>query len=70
MDKSLLRVDVMVDDHLSNLVSNVCERICLDYPWNRDTSKDYAYDIKRAYNWNDVVNIINNIEKEMKKWEK
>ena len=70
MDKSLLRIDVMIDDHLSNLTSNICERVCLDYPWNQSKTKDYAYDIKRAYNWNDIVDIINNIEREMKKWER
>lgn len=70
MDKGLLRIDVMVDDHLSNLISNVCERVCLDYPWNQSKSKDYAYNIKRAYNWNDIINIINNIERKMKEWEK
>lgn len=70
MDKSLLKIDVMVDDHISNLTSNVCERICLDYPWNRNASIDYAYDIKRAYNWYDIVNIINDIERKMKEWEK
>lgn len=70
MDKSLLQIDVMVDDHLSNLISNICERVCMDYPWNRDLGKDYVYDIKRAYSWNDVINIINNIEKEMREWEK
>lgn len=70
MDKGLLKIDVMVDDHLSNLTSNFCERVCLDYPWNRAPGKDFAYDIKRASSWNDVVNIINNIEKEMRKWEK
>jgi 5'(3')-deoxyribonucleotidase len=70
MDKSLLKIDVMVDDHLSNLTNNICERVCLNYPWNQSKSKDYAYDIKRAKNWNDIINIINNIEKEMRKWEK
>ncbi len=70
MDKSLLRVDVMVDDHLSNLTSNVCERVCLDYSWNQSTSKDYAYDIRRAYNWHDVIDIIKDIERKMKEWEK
>lgn len=64
MDKSLLRIDVMVDDHLSNLTSNVCERVCLDYPWNQSKTKDYTYDIKRAYSWDDIVDIINNIGKE------
>ena len=70
MDKSLLRIDVMVDDHLSNLTSNVCERVCLDYPCNQSKSKDYAYAIKRAYSWEDIINIINNIERKMKEWEK
>ena len=70
MDKSLLKVDVMIDDHLSNLISNVCERVCLDYCWNESKSKDYAYDIKRAYGWGDIVDIINNIERKMKEWEK
>lgn len=69
MNKGLLRCDVMIDDCLSNLKSNVCERIVLDYPWNRNTSADYAYNIHRANNWGDIVNIINDIEKEMKKWE-
>lgn len=69
MDKSLLKTDVMIDDHLNNLTSNICERICLNYPWNYSTSKDYAYDIKRANSWNDIVNIINKIKKEMEKWE-
>jgi 5'(3')-deoxyribonucleotidase len=66
MDKGLLRIDVMVDDHLSNLTSNICERVCLDYPWNQSKTKDYAYDIKRAYSWSDIENIINNIERKMK----
>lgn len=70
MDKSLLRCDVLVDDSLDNLTSVFCERVVLDYPWNQSTSKDYAYGIQRAYSWNDVINIINNIEKEMKEWEK
>ena len=70
MDKSLLRIDVMVDDYLNNLTNNICERVCLNYSWNQSPSKDYAFDIKRVYSWNDVENIINNIEKEMKEWEK
>lgn len=68
MDKSLLKCDVLIDDCLDNLTTIFCERVCIDSPWNQSTSKDYAYDIKRAYAWNDVVNIINNIEREMKKW--
>lgn len=70
MDKSLLRCDVMLDDNLDNLTSNVCDRIALDYPWNRSTSKDYAYNINRVKDWNGVVQAINKIEKEFEKWEK
>ena len=70
MDKSLLKCDIMIDDCLDNLTSNICERICLDYPYNRDASRDYAYDIYRAHNWRDIVSIINEIERKIKEWEK
>ena len=61
-DKSILNCDVMVDDKLDNLTKNLCERIVLDYSWNRDKNKDYVYDIYRAHNWEDIVTAINNIE--------
>ena len=70
MDKSLLKCDVLVDDCLDNLIGSSADRVTLDYPWNHNELKDYAYGIRRAYNWSDINNIINNIEKEMKKWEK
>ena len=71
MDTSLLKCDVMIGDCLDNLAGgNICEKICLDYPYNRDTSKDYAYDIYRANNWRDIVYIINDIERKIKEWEK
>lgn len=70
MDKSLLKADVLIDDCLDNLISSFAERVVLDYPWNHNEIKDYAYGIRRAYAWSDIVNIINNIEREMKKWEK
>lgn len=70
MDKSLLRCDVLVDDCLDNLTKVFCERVCLDYPWNQNKSKDITYDIRRAYSWDDIANIIKNIEMEMEKWEK
>lgn len=69
-DKSLLRADVLIEDCLEQLISNVCERICLDYPHNRNPLKDYAYEIYRASNWRDIIKYINNIERKMKKWEK
>ena len=70
MDKNLLKCDVLIDDSLDNLTTIFCERVCLDWPWNQNISKDIAYDIKRVYHWNEIINIINNIEREIKKWEK
>ena len=70
MNKSLLKTDVIIDDSLDNLIGSFAYRICLNYPWNQNELKDYAYDIRRAYSWDDILNIINDIEKEMKKWEK
>lgn len=68
MDKGLLKCDVLIDDCLDNLIKVFCERVCLDCPWNQNKSKDVVYDIKRAYSWDDIINIINNIDKEMEKW--
>ena len=70
MDKSLLRSDVIIDDCLDNLINSFAERVTLNYPWNQNELKDYAYGIRRAYNWSDIVNIINNIERDLKLWEK
>ena len=70
MDKSLLKADILIDDCLDNLINSFTERVVLDYPWNHNELKDYAYGIRRAYDWSDIVNIVNDIEKEMKKWEK
>jgi 5'(3')-deoxyribonucleotidase len=70
INKGLLKCDVMIDDCLDNLISNMCNRICLDYPWNRQADKEFAYDIVRVYNWKDIVNIINKLERKEKEWEK
>lgn len=68
-NKGLLKCDVMIDDCMDNLVSNICERIIINHPWNQDNSKDYVYDIYRACNFKDVVNIINDIERKDAEWE-
>lgn len=68
MDKSLLRGDIIIDDCLENLINSPCERICLDYPYNRDKRRDFIYCIRRANNWREIVNIINSIEKENEEW--
>ena len=69
-NKGLLKCDVMIDDCIDNLTSNICERIVIDYPWNRDKEKEYIYDIHRAYSFKDVINIIHNIERRDREWEK
>lgn len=70
VDKSLLKADVMIDDCMDNLIGNICDRIILDYPYNRNESKDFVYDIHRAYNWGEIVNIIKTIERKNEEWEK
>lgn len=67
-DKSLIRADIIIDDCMEQLTNSFCDRICLDYPWNRDKDKDYAYDIYRAYNWKDIINFVNEIERRNKEW--
>jgi 5'(3')-deoxyribonucleotidase len=69
-DKSLLRGDVLIEDNIDNLTKSCCERICLDYPYNCDKNKDWAYGIYRAHNWKEIIKTINNIERKMKEWEK
>lgn len=67
--KKLLKTDILIEDNINNLIESFSERICFNQSWNQSTSKDIAYNIRRAYSWNDIVNIVNNIEKEMKEWE-
>lgn len=69
-DKSLIRCDVMIEDNLDQLNRSMCDRICLDYPWNQSKEKDFVYDILRAHSWKDIIKFINKIEKENEKWEK
>lgn len=68
MDKSLLKTDVMIDDCMDHLINNVCDRICIDQPWNRSASKDYTYDIYRINNWSLIPNVINDIERKDREW--
>lgn len=63
MDKSFIKCDILIDDCLDQLTRNLCERICLSYPWNISEEKDYVYDIKRADNWKDILRLIDEIER-------
>lgn len=59
--KWMFRCDVMIEDNLQTLLSKpYYHRILLDKPWNQ-CNKDYVYDIRRCYNWKDVLAAINKI---------
>ena len=67
-DKSLLRADIMIDDCLEQLTRSSCDRICLDYPYNRNDEKDFIYDIKRAYDWVDIIKFVEEIDRREEEW--
>ena len=69
-NKSLLNVDVLVEDKLDNLIQTFADRICFNQPWNVDDDADYAYSIYRIHHWGEINNVINTIERKMKEWEK
>jgi 5'(3')-deoxyribonucleotidase len=59
--KWMFRCDAMIEDNFANLIAKpYYHRICFNYPWNQ-SNKDYVYDIKRCYNWDDVIAAINEI---------
>ena len=60
--KELLKLDVLIDDCLEHLINSSAEKICFNYPWNR-SDKDYG--IYRVDSWDEVVNIINNLERKI-----
>lgn len=67
MDKSLFKCDILIEDCVEQLVKHkICDRICLDYPYNRNVS-DFVYSIHRCQNWKEILDVVNKIEKEMKK---
>lgn len=69
-NKKLLNVDVLVEDKLDNLTQTFAERICFNQPWNIDKDIDYVYSIYRINNWGEINNVIQNIERKEKEWEK
>ena len=70
MDKSLFKCDIMIEDYYEQLINNrLCHKICLDYPWNRDENKDFVYDVHRCKNWKEILEAVNQIEKEIKEYE-
>lgn len=61
--KQLFYVDVMIEDNLDQLKESICDRVLLDYPYNQDTSADYAFDIRRCSTWAQIMNVIDKINK-------
>ena len=60
--KKLVGVDVLVDDHINNLVGGKYKKILLDYTWNRDFEAD-KHGIYRAHDWLDIYNEVKRIAK-------
>ena len=61
--KWLFKCDVMIEDNLDNLLGgHHYDRILFDYPWNRDVH-DEVYDIHRVQNWDEVLDVINKLNK-------
>ena len=69
-NKSLLRVDVLIEDNLDTLKSTFADRICFDQPWNRDEEADWIYSIYSTHHWGEIINIIQIIERKNKEWVK
>ena len=69
-NKSLLSVDVLIEDKLDNLKSTFADRICFNQPWNVDADADYVYSIFRIQHWGEINNIIQSIERKEKEWER
>lgn len=68
IDKSLFKCDILIEDCLDQLIKHkLCHRICLDYPYNRHID-DFIYNINRCKNWNEILEIINQIVKENEEW--
>lgn len=65
-NKSLLNVDVLVDDNIDNLKSTFADRVCFNQNWNQNSEADYAYSICRIHHWGEINNIINLIERKEK----
>lgn len=63
-NKSLVTGDVLVDDGLHNLYSGDYIKVLFDKPWNRKVDQSKFTDtILRVYNWDEIVKIINLLDK-------
>lgn len=62
--KNLFKCDIMIEDNPHNLLASCYyDRICMDYPWNRQL-KDHVYGIYRCNGWDQIVDAVNKIKEE------
>lgn len=64
-NKSLLKLDVLIDDSRANIISGDYIGIALKYPWNAphlDSRNEFYF----AENWLEILEILRSIEKEEK----
>lgn len=57
-NKSLVPGDILIDDCGDNLHENVRLNLLYNRPWNTGIQEKFNY--KRVYNWNDIIEQINN----------
>ena len=63
-NKSLLDVDFVIDDCAENLINcKWTHRILVDQVWNQHP-KYFAYNLHRAHNWHEIIDVITTIAKE------
>lgn len=61
-DKWMLRADLMIEDNLQTLLAKpYYHRVLMDQPWNQSTH-DWAYDVYRCSNWNEIVDAVNKLK--------
>lgn len=59
--KWLLKADIMIEDNLQTLLEKPhYHRILMNKPWNK-SDKDWLYDVNRCNNWNEILEVINQI---------
>ena len=63
-DKWNFRCDIMIEDCYETLIARpYYHRILMNQPWNKNV-RDYAYGIYRCNNWEQIENVVNNINEE------
>lgn len=57
--KQMIKVDVLIDDCIDNLIDGEYYGILFDYPWNKNMS---TLNMTRVNEWNEVIDVIKNID--------